>query len=345
MGEYKSSLTVRNSEDSANGYDELNVITKSGSFVEVQQNNHANLLAKSILTDGTNDVTVTNVGTDYALDVNVVEGVNVEVDFDQSNDSVLVYGQDSGGTNQVLSTDTTGQLQIDVISSALPNGASTEAKQDSLISLFDTSGTDDVGLLIESLESKDFSTATNQDTIISLLQTDGTIEVGNLIEDINDTDFATEATLTSIDTKFPAQGQATMSASVPVAVASDQSVLDVNVVGTVSSSPVIEYNTSSKLASGATVDLTFTGFTAQGKVEQIFLSASAEIKAEVQIGNDTDGWNTKRVAFNSPAGYNIDLSFDAELDVPAGDDVKVVVTNRHPAESFNVYADIGGHLV
>ena len=49
---------------------------------------------------------------------------------------ILIAGQD--GTNaQTIKTDTSGELQIDVLSSALPSGASTSAKQDTVIGHLD----------------------------------------------------------------------------------------------------------------------------------------------------------------------------------------------------------------
>jgi hypothetical protein len=71
-------------------------------------------------------ITSTVVGLDTGLDVNVIGGINVEVDLDHTEDSISVYGWD-GVSNYQLRTDTSGHLQIDVLSSALPLGAATEA--------------------------------------------------------------------------------------------------------------------------------------------------------------------------------------------------------------------------
>ena len=45
-------------------------------------------------TDSLAGVTSTTVGADTGLDVNVISGINVEVDLDAADDSVLVYGFD-----------------------------------------------------------------------------------------------------------------------------------------------------------------------------------------------------------------------------------------------------------
>lgn len=52
--------------------------------------------------------------------------VTVFVDIDEADDSIVVYGND-GSTNRVIRTDANGELQIDVLSSALPTGAATES--------------------------------------------------------------------------------------------------------------------------------------------------------------------------------------------------------------------------
>ena len=71
-------------------------------------------------TDALATVTKTTVGADVGLDVNVVKGINVEVDLDAADDSVLVYGFD-GSSNQKIKTDASGNVQVDVVAS-LPTG-------------------------------------------------------------------------------------------------------------------------------------------------------------------------------------------------------------------------------
>jgi hypothetical protein len=64
---------------------------------------------------------------------------DLEIAIHNEEDDILVYGQDSLGDNYPLRVNINGQPQIDILSSALPTGAATEAKQDvgnsSLISL------------------------------------------------------------------------------------------------------------------------------------------------------------------------------------------------------------------
>jgi hypothetical protein len=70
--------------------------------------------------------------------------VTLVVAIDQASDSILVYGWD-GTANQKIKTDSSGELQIDVLSSALPAGAATSANQTNKAQYTRiTDGTDDV---------------------------------------------------------------------------------------------------------------------------------------------------------------------------------------------------------
>jgi hypothetical protein len=59
--------------------------------------------------------------------------ITIEVHTDKAEDSMLVFSnttKDGSGTSYVPLIDSDGHLQLDVLSSALPSGAATEAKQD-----------------------------------------------------------------------------------------------------------------------------------------------------------------------------------------------------------------------
>jgi hypothetical protein len=77
---------------------------------------------KTQIVDGSGNVVGS---TGNALDVNVKTPITVDVSLSEANDSVAVYGND-GTNNRALKTDANGELQIDVLSSALPTGAATE---------------------------------------------------------------------------------------------------------------------------------------------------------------------------------------------------------------------------
>lgn len=93
-------------------------------------------------TDALATVTKTTVGADTGLDVNVISGINVEVDLDAADDSVLVYGFD-GASNQKIATDASGNLQVDVLTQpALSNSTdSVTAYQGGTWNINNVSGT------------------------------------------------------------------------------------------------------------------------------------------------------------------------------------------------------------
>jgi hypothetical protein len=77
---------------------------------------------KSQIVDGSGNVISS---TSNALDVNLKSPVIVDVNLDEADDSVAVFGYD-GTVNRAIKTDASGELQVDILSSALPTGAATE---------------------------------------------------------------------------------------------------------------------------------------------------------------------------------------------------------------------------
>lgn len=57
------------------------------------------------------------------IDVNIVGGVTLEVNLDQNDDQVQVYGSD---LTAPIATDASGHLQVDVLTAPLPTNAATE---------------------------------------------------------------------------------------------------------------------------------------------------------------------------------------------------------------------------
>lgn len=147
-----------------------------------------------------------------------------------------VAGVDGNGNLVGLAVDATGQLFVDVVASALPSGAATEAKQDSEIALLTT------------IDADTSSIATNAATIASNttnIASDTATIASNTTSIASDTatiaavttfiasDIATiTADTTSIDGKTPTLGQKTMAGSTPVVIASDQSAIPASQSGT-----------------------------------------------------------------------------------------------------------------
>jgi hypothetical protein len=219
--------------------------------------NQTNGSQKTQIADGSGNVIGS---TSNALDVNVKSGVALSVELSQSNDSVAVFGND-GTTNRALKTDANGELQVDVLSSALPSGASTSALQttgNSSLSSIDTKLTTSVnGLVVDgsavtqpiSVSSLPLPTGAATETTLLALNTkvpaNLTVAATRLLVDNSGvtqpvsasalplpTGAATETTLSSINGKLNSLGQKTMANSAPVVIASDQSAIPASQSGT-----------------------------------------------------------------------------------------------------------------
>ena len=82
---------------------------------------------------------VLNAGED-ALKIDIdnvtLDGSQLSVDIDNENDSIVIFSNtvaDGSGTNTVPLVDAAGNLQIDIVSSALPSGGATAANQATII--------------------------------------------------------------------------------------------------------------------------------------------------------------------------------------------------------------------
>ena len=121
--------------------------------------------------------------TGTALDVNIgSSAITVDVNLDNTDDDVLIYGWDGLGNQKIL-TDGDGTLHANVTASALPTGASTSALQ------------------------------TTSEAILTTIDAD----TGSILTDTG----VIAADTTSLDAKTPALGTAAMAASTPVTIASD----------------------------------------------------------------------------------------------------------------------------
>lgn len=119
--------------------------------------------------------------------------------IDKATDDILIYGntaKDGSGTSYVPIVDSDGQLQVDVLSNALPTGASTSAKQDTVIGHLDG-----VEGLLTTIDGDTGNISTKIDTIAGavsgtevqvdvLTMPTTTVQATNL--DIRDIDAATD---------------------------------------------------------------------------------------------------------------------------------------------------------
>jgi len=154
--------------------------------------------------DGENDG---DVSEDNPMPVNVVAGVALEVELDEANDSVLVYGND-GVDNQAIKTDANGRLQVDINSSALPSDAATETTLAAIDTKLGSTLAVNVGLTDTELRASAVGVDTGLD--LSPLATETTLAAidtklaGTIDVDTGLTGLATEVTLASIDAALAA---------------------------------------------------------------------------------------------------------------------------------------------
>jgi len=120
---------------------------------------------------------VLNAGED-ALKIDIdnvtLDGSQLSVDIDNANDSIVIFSNtvaDGSGTNTVPLVDAAGNLQIDIVSSALPSGGATAANQSTIIGHVDGLET-----LITSTNSKIDTLDAVQDNALTKL---GEIETTN----------------------------------------------------------------------------------------------------------------------------------------------------------------------
>jgi hypothetical protein len=93
------------------------------------------------IVDGSGNVIgTTDVAGTKGLNAYILGGVTLEVKLEHANDSVAVWGND-GSNDKQLKTNSSGELSVNVASSALPSGAATDTKLDTLNTSIGTVGT------------------------------------------------------------------------------------------------------------------------------------------------------------------------------------------------------------
>jgi len=169
----------------------------------------------------------------------------------------------------------------------------------------------------------------NDGTNSLVINSDGTIGIGD----------GTEQLLVNTDGSISTQitdGTETM------AVNTDGSI-NVNIIDAVTGAVVHEYATTASVAAGATTTvLTYTVTAATTLFLQAFqASGSAKWKAELKAGTPA-AETTRAVMFGSTSMGNQEHTLPTPIEVAAGDNVLVVMTNRDN-QAQDLYAFINGH--
>jgi len=199
------------------------------------------------------------------IPVNATVNATIEIDYSGVTgapvpaEAAFIGGEDPSGDLVGIAVDAAGNLQADVVSSALPTGAATEAKQDSGISLLTT------------------------------IDADTSTIAGDT---------------TSIDNKTPALGQALMAASVPVVIASNQTVtitgtdVDIRDLSSVTDSvSAVQSGTWNVGNITGTVSLPTGAATAANQAT--IISELQDIEAAIGAGNVVEVQNKVNLSYSS----------------------------------------------
>jgi hypothetical protein len=141
--------------------------------------------------------------------------------------------------------------------------------------------------------------------------------------------------LTQVGGSSIALGQTTMSASIPVTIASNQTPLNVQIGGV---TPVVTYATTTAVASGSTATQTVNG---PINLDAVHVTASGEVKVVIAIGV-TGSEATKWVGFTSAANKNFDWVLQDTYAIASGSDVKITITNKDTA-AMDIYSSVVNH--
>lgn len=139
-------------------------------------------------------------------------------------------------------------------------------------------------------------------------------------------------------------GQKEMDESIPVVLASDQSIINVNIVSSTPLEPINIYDIAEAVDPGSGSKDTFT-YPATGdfKLAQVTASASGAFKVEVWAGPDgTEACIA--VAFGTSANPFVVIPFPNELSVAEDDNVLIIMTNRDK-QAQDLYKTINGYNV
>jgi len=178
----------------------------------------ASALPTGASTEAKQDVMITHIdGVEAKLDsvITAVQSIDIDTSaIDLNTDGLETLATAGNASLASIATNTTGlnncvsgtELQVDIVSGTitLPSGASTEAKQDTMITHLSSIDTAVNGTL-----TVDGSGVTQPVSASSLPLPTGA---------------STEATLSSLNGKVPSQGSALTASSIPVNIASDQTV-------------------------------------------------------------------------------------------------------------------------
>ena len=236
--------------------------------------------------------------TSGALDVNIKgDAIRVDVNLDNTHDNLLVYGFD-GVNNQKIATNTLGVLSANILASALPTGAATDATLASLSAKVTACNTGAVTVSASALPTgaATDATLTSINGKITAVNT-GAVTVSSSVLPTGAATSAAQTTaqssFTSIDGKIPAKGQANMASSTPVAIASDQTAVPISAASLpLPTGAATAANQTTGNASLSSID---TKFPAKGQANMASSTPVVVASDQTLLTKITDGTNVAGV--------------------------------------------------
>jgi len=223
--------------------------------------------------------------------------------------SVSVSGTVAASQNGVWTVGVSGTVPISAAALPLPAGASTEAT-------LAARNAEATQLLVKAKTD-------NLDVLLSTRATEATLSTR-----------ASEATLAALNTKVPSQGQAAMAASIPVAIASDQSVFSVSIGS--STGKTIVGKTATLATTATTADQVVLTYTVTSGKTLYLLGWDWQVAHTTLDHADDDFGN---ISLETPSGTKLQTWFargagkdgfsqvlSEPLPIPAGTVIRFVVT-------------------
>ena len=190
-----------------------------------------------------NAMVMRGIGTDayYVLEVDpatgeipvALSGASISIDYSGATgdpvpaDAAFIGGEDPNGDLQGVAVDVNGRLQVDAVTDNDFAGATGDPVPAEAGYMAGIDGTGDLqGLLVDASGQLQVDVTSSGLPAGAATEAKQDDEIAELVDVNTELDVISGDT-TSIDTKIPAQGQATMAASMPVVIASNQTSIPV----------------------------------------------------------------------------------------------------------------------
>jgi len=227
-------------------------------------------------------------------------------------ESASIAGSDDLGVLRPVTVDGSGRLVTVVQSSALPSGAATSALQTTGNAILTTIDAD-TGVMAGLLATIDADTGTMASLLGTIDADTGNIATSTASVAVDTAVIAGDTT--SIDTKTPALGQAAMAASVPVAIANNQSAIPVKQSGYTSSALITHDHASGNVTNAAYVEIDASLAAAAKRLHIFDSSGEALILATGAVASEVDLLYIPPGGFSCPV--DIDIAATTRLSIKA----------------------------